>query len=127
MTTYELTHAPGVWHAGIAVAPVTRWQDYDSIYTERYMSTPQENPDGYRESSSVAAAANLSDPLLLVAGTGDDNVHWQNTLQFIEALIQAGKPYQLLIYPNKTHGISGPKTRTHLFTAMQRFWLEQLK
>ncbi len=127
MTTYELTHAPGVWHAGIAVAPVTRWQDYDSIYTERYMSTPQENPDGYRESSSVAAAADLSDPLLLVAGTGDDNVHWQNTLQFIEALIQAGKPYRLLIYPNKTHGISGPKTRTHLFTAMQRFWLEQLK
>lgn len=127
MTTYTLTHAPGVWRAGIAVAPVTRWQDYDSIYTERYMGTPQENPEGYKESSSVAAAANLADSLLLVAGTGDDNVHWQNTLQFIQALIEAGKPYQLLIYPNKTHGISGPAARTHLFTAMQDFWQQQLK
>ncbi|MGB9429311.1 MAG: DPP IV N-terminal domain-containing protein, partial [Gammaproteobacteria bacterium] len=122
MTAYALTHAPGVWRAGIAVAPVTQWQDYDSIYTERYMGTPQENPQGYAESSSVAAAKNLADPLLLVAGTGDDNVHWQNTMQFIQALIDAGKPYQLLIYPNKTHGISGPAARTHLFTAMQTFW-----
>ncbi|MGH8402621.1 MAG: DPP IV N-terminal domain-containing protein, partial [Gammaproteobacteria bacterium] len=90
MTTYALTHAPGVWRAGIAVAPVTQWQDYDSIYTERYMSTPQANPAGYAESSAVAAAKNLADPLLLVAGTGDDNVHWQNTVQFIQALIDAG-------------------------------------
>jgi dipeptidyl-peptidase 4 len=127
MTTYALTHAPGVWRAGIAVAPVTQWQDYDSIYTERYMGTPQENPQGYQESSSVAAAHDLADPLLLVAGTGDDNVHWQNTMQFIQALIDAGKPYQLLIYPNKTHGISGPAARTHLFTAMQEFWQRQLK
>ncbi|MGH8396798.1 MAG: DPP IV N-terminal domain-containing protein [Gammaproteobacteria bacterium] len=127
MTAYVLTHAPGVWHAGIAVAPVTQWQDYDSIYTERYMGTPQENPQGYAESSAVASAGNLADPLLLVAGTGDDNVHWQNTVQFIQALIDAGKPYQLLIYPNKTHGISGPAARTHLFTAMQQFWQEQLK
>ena len=126
MTVYALTHAPGVWRAGIAVAPVTQWQDYDSIYTERYMGTPRENPAGYAESSDVAAAGNLADPLLLVAGTGDDNVHWQNTLQFIQALIDANKPYQLLIYPNKTHGISGPAARTHLFTAMQQFWVQQL-
>ncbi|MGH8313462.1 MAG: alpha/beta hydrolase family protein, partial [Gammaproteobacteria bacterium] len=126
MTAYALTRAPGVWRAGIAVAPVTQWQDYDSIYTERYMGTPQENPAGYAESSDVAAAGNLADPLLLVAGTGDDNVHWQNTLQFIQALIDANKPYQLLIYPNKTHGISGPTARTHLFTAMQQFWVQQL-
>ncbi|MDE2069925.1 MAG: DPP IV N-terminal domain-containing protein [Gammaproteobacteria bacterium] len=127
MTAYALTHAPGVWRAGIAVAPVTQWQDYDSIYTERYMGTPQENPAGYAESSDVAAAGNLADPLLLVAGTGDDNVHWQNTMQFIQALIDANKPYQLLIYPNKTHGISGPAARTHLFTAMQQFWVQQLQ
>ena len=127
MTAYALTHAPGVWRAGIAVAPVTQWQDYDSIYTERYMGTPQQNPAGYAESSDVAAAKNLADSLLLVAGTGDDNVHWQNTLQFIQALIAAGKPYQLLVYPNKTHGISGPAARTHLFTAMEQFWQEQLK
>ncbi|HET7570763.1 MAG TPA: DPP IV N-terminal domain-containing protein [Gammaproteobacteria bacterium] len=127
MTTYELTHAPGVWAAGIAVAPVTRWQNYDSIYTERYMGMPQKNKDGYKASSSVAAAGNLSDPLLLVAGTGDDNVHWQNTIQFIQALIEHRRPYQLLIYPNKTHGISGPDARTHLFTAMKRFWEQHLK
>ncbi|HET7650399.1 MAG TPA: DPP IV N-terminal domain-containing protein [Gammaproteobacteria bacterium] len=127
MTTYALTRAPGIWRAGIAVAPVTRWEDYDSIYTERYMGTPQQNPQGYAASSSVASAANLSDPLLLVAGTGDNNVHWQNTMQFIEALIEAGKPYQLLIYPNKLHGISGVKASTHLYTAMEQFWLHQLK
>lgn len=127
MTAYALTHAPGVWRAGIAVAPVTRWQDYDSIYTERYMGTPQQNPSGYAESSDVAAAGNLADPLLLVAGTGDDNVHWQNTLQFIQALIRANRPYQLLVYPNKTHGISGPTARTHLFTAMERFWQRHLQ
>jgi len=127
MTVYALTHAPGVWRAGIAVAPVTRWQDYDSIYTERYMSTPELNPAGYAESSDVAAAGHLADPLLLVAGTGDDNVHWQNALQLVQALIQANKPYQLLVYPNKTHGISGPTARTHLFTAMERFWLRLLK
>lgn len=127
MTTYALTHAPGIWRAGIAVGPVTQWQDYDSIYTERYMGTPLKDPQGYAASSSVAAAKHLSVPLLLAAGTTDDNVHWQNTMQFIEALIQSGKPYQLLIYPNKTHAISGPKARTHLFTAMLRFWQHQLQ
>ena len=127
MTTYALTRAPGVWRAGISVAPVTRWENYDSIYTERYMGTPQQNPKGYKESSSVESAKNLDSHLLLVAGTGDDNVHWQNTMQFIQALINAGKPYQLLIYPNRLHGISGPKARTHLFTAMQHFWMTQLK
>ncbi len=127
MTTYALTHAPGVWRAGIAVAPVTQWQDYDSIYTERYMGTPQDNPQGYAQNSSVASADKLADPLLLVAGTGDDNVHWQNTLQFIQALIDAGKPYQLMVYPNKTHGILGPAAHTQLFTAMQAFWQQQLK
>ena len=127
MAAYALTHAPGVWRAGIAVAPVTQWQDYDTIYTERYMGTPGENPAGYAESSDVAAAGQLDDPLLLVAGTGDDNVHWQNTLQFIQALIEANRSYQLLVYPDKTHGISGPAARTHLFTAMERFWLRQLR
>jgi dipeptidyl-peptidase-4 len=127
MTAYALTHAPGNWRAGISVAPVTQWQDYDSVYTERYMGTPQDNPQGYVESSAVAAAGNLRDTLLLAAGEGDDNVHWQNSEQFLEALINAGKPYQLLVYPNKTHGITGPAARTHLFTAMQKFWQQQLQ
>jgi len=127
MTAYALTHAPGVWRAGISVAPVTQWQDYDSVYTERYMQTPAENPKGYLESSDVAAAAKLIDPLLLVAGTGDDNVHWQNTLQLVQALITAGKPYGLLVYPNSTHGIAGPAARAHLFTAMDDYWRRQLQ
>jgi len=127
MTAYALTHAPGVWRAGISVAPVTQWQDYDSVYTERYMGTPQENPKGYAESSAVAAAGGLADPLLLAAGTGDDNVHWQNTLQLVQALIDAGKPYGLLVYPNSTHGIAGPPARTHLFTAMEAYWRRQLQ
>jgi dipeptidyl-peptidase-4 len=127
MTAYALTHAPGVWRAGISVAPVTQWQDYDSVYTERYMDTPASNPQGYADSSAVAAADKLTDPLLLAAGGGDDNVHWQNTEQFVEALVNAGKPYQLLMYPNKTHGITGPAARTHLFTAMDEFWRRQLQ
>ncbi len=127
MTAYALTHAPGVWRAGISVAPVTQWEDYDSVYTERYMSTPELNPAGYAESSDVVAAKDMRDPLLLAAGSGDDNVHWQNTLQLIQALTDGGKPYELLIYPNKTHGISGPTARTHLFTAMDDFWRRQLQ
>jgi dipeptidyl-peptidase-4 len=126
MTTYELTHSPGTWKAAIAVAPVTKWTDYDSIYTERYLGLPQNNRKGYRESSSVFDVPKLSDHLLLVAGTGDDNVHFQNSLQFIQAMIDAGKPFKLMIYPNKTHGISGTAARTHLFSMMDRFWLREL-
>ncbi len=127
MTDYALTRSPGTWKAGISVAPVTQWEDYDSIYTERYMSTPALNPLGYADSSAVASAKALQDPLLIVVGSGDDNVHWQNSLQFIQGLIDADRPYQLLIYPNMTHGINGPKARTHLFTAMQDYWKTQLQ
>jgi dipeptidyl-peptidase-4 len=126
MTLYELTHAPAVWRAGIAVAPVTRWQDYDSIYTERYMGTPQNNPTGYRQSSTVAQASRLRARLLIVAGTGDDNVHWQNTLQFIEALIKSDRPYHLLVFPNNTHVLAGTHTRLELFRSMNRFWERNL-
>ena len=126
MTLYELTHAPAVWRAGIAVAPVTRWQDYDSIYTERYMGTPENNPAGYRQSSTVAQAARLRARLLIVAGTGDDNVHWQNTLQFIEALVKSDRPYHLLVFPNNTHVLAGTHTRLELFRSMNRFWERNL-
>ncbi len=126
MTTYEMTHAPGAWKTGIAVAPVTDWHDYDSIYTERYMGMPRENPQGYRESSSVAYARNLQGSLLILHGTEDDNVHFQNTIQFIEALIEAGKQFDLMLYPDKTHSIHGSAARTHLFTTMDRFWLSHL-
>lgn len=126
MTAYALTHAPHAWNAGIAVAPVTAWRYYDSIYTERYMETPEDNPDGYRRGSVIGAAGQLARPLLLAAGTYDDNVHWQNTLSFIQALIKAGKRYQLAVYPYKSHGITGTDDRTQLYSTMLAFWRREL-
>ncbi|HEY1986983.1 MAG TPA: alpha/beta fold hydrolase [Terracidiphilus sp.] len=113
-TLYALTHSDR-FRAGVAVAPVTDWHNYDSIYTERYLSLPPEFPSGYKDFSVVNSAARLKGRLLLVHGTGDDNVHIENTVQFTEALIQAGIPYDLQIYPRKTHSISGSDVRTHLF------------
>ncbi|MGH9505586.1 MAG: DPP IV N-terminal domain-containing protein [Terriglobales bacterium] len=127
MTLYELTHAPGVWHAAISVAPVTNWTDYDSIYTERYMGLPENNRQGYYDSSPVNFVQNLRDHLLLVAGSGDDNVHFQNTLQFIQQMIRYRKPFQLMIYPNRYHAISDPPARIDLFTRMLHFWQHQLE
>jgi dipeptidyl-peptidase-4 len=113
-TLYALTHSDR-FKAGVAVAPVTDWRNYDSIYTERYMSLPADFPDGYKDFSVVNTAAKLKGRLLLVQGTGDDNVHLENSVQFIQKLIEAGIPYDLQIYPRKTHSIAGPDVRTHLF------------
>ena len=113
-TLYALTHSDR-FKAGVSVAPVTDWHNYDSIYTERYMSLPSEFPDGYKDFSVVNSAARLKGHLLLVHGTGDDNVHMENSVQFIQKLIEAGLPYDLQIYPRKTHSIAGPDVRTHLF------------
>ena len=125
MTLYALTHSDR-FKAGIAVAPVTSWHNYDSIYTERYMGLPKDNPVAY-DNSIVAAAGELKGALLLVHGTSDDNVHFQNTIQMTDALIKAGKQFRLMIYPNKTHGIAGPGTRTQLYHMMEDFWKEELK
>ena len=113
-TLYAMTHSDR-FRAGVAVAPVTDWRNYDSIYTERYMSEPADFPDGYKNFSVVNSAANLKGHLLLVQGTGDDNVHLENSIQFIQKLIEAGIPYDLQLYPRKTHSIAGPDVRTHLF------------
>jgi dipeptidyl-peptidase 4 len=113
-TLYAMTHSDR-FIAGVAVAPVTDWRDYDSIYTERYLGLPSEDPDGYRDFSVVNSAANLKGRLLLAHGTGDDNVHMENTVQFIQKLIEAGIPYDLQIYPRKTHSISGQDVRTSLY------------
>jgi dipeptidyl-peptidase 4 len=104
-----------LFKAGVAVAPVTDWRNYDSIYTERYMGLPGENEDGYRKSSPVNFAADLHGSLLEVHGTSDDNVHLQNTIQMVNAFINSGKQFQLMLYPRKTHGIAGKAARTHLF------------
>ena len=125
-TLYAMTHSDR-FRAGVAVAPVTDWRNYDSIYTERYMSEPTEFATGYKEFSVVNSAANLKGRLLLVHGTGDDNVHMENSVQFVQKLIEAGIPYDLQIYPRKTHSIAGPDVRTHLFNRILAHFEEYLK
>jgi len=125
-TLYALTHSDR-FRAGVAVAPVTDWRNYDSIYTERYMSTPSEFPDGYKNFSVVNSADQLKGRLLLVHGTGDDNVHFENTVQFIQKLIEAGIPYDLQIYPRKTHSLAGPDVRTHLYNRILTHFEQNLK
>jgi dipeptidyl-peptidase-4 len=113
-TLYAMTHSDR-FRAGVSVAPVTNWRDYDSIYTERYMSKPSDFAEGYKDFSVVDSAADLKGRLLLAVGTGDDNVHIENTVQFVQKLIEANIPYDLQIFPGKTHSISGPAARTHLY------------
>ena len=125
MTLYSLTHSDR-FKAGIAVAPISNQRDYDSTYTERYMGLPKDNATGY-DDSTVSAAGNLHGRLLLVHGTSDDNVHFQNTIQMTDALIKAGKQFRMMVYPNKTHGISGTETQRQLFQMMEEFWEEELK
>jgi|HubBroStandDraft_6_1064221.scaffolds.fasta_scaffold21385_2 dipeptidyl-peptidase-4 len=125
MTLYSLTHSDR-FKAGISVAPVTSWRNYDSIYTERYMGLLKDNASAY-DDSIVSAASSLHGSLLLVHGTSDDNVHFQNTVQMTDALIRSGKQFRLMIYPDKTHGIAGSGARTQLFHMMEDFWNKELK
>lgn len=125
-TLYAMTHSDR-FRAGVAVAPVTDWRNYDSIYTERYMNRPMDFAAGYKDFSVVNSAANLKGRLLLVHGTGDDNVHMENTVQFVQKLIEAQIPYDLQIYPRKTHSIAGPDVRTHLYTRILAQFEQYLK
>lgn len=115
-----------VFKSAIAVAPVTSWRYYDSIYTERYMQTPQENASGYDINSPISHVNKLKGNFLLIHGTADDNVHVQNTMKMVEALVQANKQFEWAIYPDKNHGIYGGKTRLQLYTKMTNFILEKL-
>lgn len=121
MTLSALTGSE-VFHAGIAVAPVTDWDYYDTVYTERYMKRPQDNPEGYAATSLVERAADLHGRLLLVHGTYDDNVHPQNAWAFSDALIDAGITFDMLIYPMRKHGISDDAAQAHLYRSMLEFW-----
>ncbi len=116
----------GIFKAGIAVAPVTNWRYYDNIYTERFMRTPQENPDGYDQNSPLNFAENLKGNFLICHGTADDNVHVQNTMEFTERLVQANKQFEEQLYTNRNHGIRGGNTTYHLYTRMTNFILEKL-
>jgi dipeptidyl-peptidase 4 len=126
MTLYAMTHSDR-FRAGVAVAPVTDQINYDTIYTERYMGQLKDDAAGYRESDVTASAANLHGALLIAHGTGDDNVHFQNTVQMIDALIKAGKQFRLMIYPNKTHSIAGSDARDHLFHMIEEHFERELK
>ncbi len=125
-SSFALTHSD-VFRAGIAVAPVTDWRLYDSIYTERYMGLPSDEPEAYSRTSAIEAAANLHGRLMLIHGTADDNVHPENTFRMVDALIDADKPYDLQLYPGQTHGISGEQDRLHLFRTMEEFWIRELR
>ncbi|AWH84950.1 S9 family peptidase [Flavobacterium album] len=115
-----------VFKMAIAVAPVTNWRFYDSVYTERYMQTPQENASGYDDNSPINHVKNLKGSYLLVHGSADDNVHVQNTMLMVEALVQANKQFDWAIYPDKNHGIYGGATRLQLYTKMTNFIKEKL-
>ena len=138
MTLYAMTHSQLI-KAGVSVAPVTDWRNYDSLYTERYMGVPKklssagdyaglpaENTRGYERSSPVNVAKDLHGALLEAHGTSDDNVHMQNTIQMVNALVNAGKLFDLMLYPRKTHGIAGQEARTNLYTHIQRHFEREL-
>tara|TARA_B100000886_G_scaffold334179_1_gene289294 strand:+ start:401 stop:2581 length:2181 start_codon:yes stop_codon:yes gene_type:complete len=121
MATHCLLTGNNTFSMAIAVAPVTNWRFYDTIYTERFMRTPQENPEGYDMNSPLNYADQLKGKFLIIHGSADDNVHVQNTMRMVEALIQADKQFEWMIYPDKNHGIFGGKTRKHLYTKMTKF------
>jgi dipeptidyl-peptidase-4 len=127
MTLFSLTRAPDVWKCGIAGAPVTHWKFYDTIYTERYMGTPQENPEGYERSAPLSKAKDLAAPLLLIHGGSDDNVHLQNTVAFIDALVRAGKPYELQVQPRQKHGFRSAESLNFRNRAIVRFFEANLQ
>lgn len=126
MASLAMTKGADVFKVGIAVAPVTTWRYYDTIYTERYLQTPQENPQGYDENSPINFADLMKGKYLLIHGTADDNVHYQNAVEMAEALIQKNKEFEFMTYPDKNHGIYGGNTRLHLYQKMTDFILNNL-
>lgn len=127
MSSNAILKGNDVFKAAVAVAPVTSWRFYDTIYTERYMDTPQNNPSGYDDNSPLSHVDKLKGKYLLIHGSADDNVHVQNTMRMVEALIQANKQFEWMIYPDKNHGIYGGNTRLHLYNKMTNFLNDNLK
>jgi dipeptidyl-peptidase-4 len=127
MTLHAMFNAPGVFKAGVAIAPVSDWKLYDTAYTERYLGRPQDDADGYRVSSPITTSADLRGKLFLAQATGDDNVHFANTSEVLNALIQAGKyPDKLMLFPGRGHGISDVPARIDLFRGITEFILNNL-
>ena len=126
MTLMSMSEGTPVFKAGVAVAAPTDWRFYDTIYTERFMRTPKENAEGYKESSAFTRADKLHGNLLLVHGMADDNVHFQNCAEYAEQLVQLGKQFDMQVYTNRNHGIYGGNTRQHLYTRLTNFFLNNL-
>jgi dipeptidyl-peptidase-4 len=126
MSSLALAEGSDIFTTAIAVAPVTSWRFYDTIYTERYMQTPQMNPEGYNEGAPLTKVDQITGNYLLIHGTGDDNVHFQNSVEMIDALIEAGVQFETMIYPNKAHSIYGGNARKHLYQLMSNFVFENL-
>ena len=125
-TLMAMSEGRAVFRAGIAIAPPTSWRYYDTIYTERFMRTPKENPKGY-DDCPIARAAKLHGTLLLCHGMADDNVHFRNTAEYTEALVQADKDFRQLVYTNRNHSIYGGNTRHHLYRQCINFFEKELK
>jgi dipeptidyl-peptidase-4 len=121
-----MTKGAGVYKVGIAGAPVTSWRFYDTIYTERFLQRPQDNPEGYDKNSPLTYADKLQGHFLLIHGTGDDNVHFQNSVALEDALIRAGKQFRSHFYPDQAHGFRGAQINHHRWTLMTNFLLENL-
>ena len=121
MASLAITKGADVFKMAIAVAPVTNWRNYDNIYTERFMRTPKENPNGYDANSPVNFVNLFKGKFLLIHGSADDNVHYQNSMELVNAMVKADKQFDLFIYPNRNHGIYGGNTRNHLFSMMLNF------
>ncbi len=126
-TLMAMSEGRPVFCCGVAIAPPTCWRYYDTVYTERFMRTPKENPEGYDQVTPIARAAKLSGALLLCHGMADDNVHYQNTAEYVEALVQADKDFRQLVYTNRNHSIYGGNTRNHLFRQCFNFFDEHMK
>lgn len=126
MSSLCITKGADVFKTAIAVAPVTNWRYYDSVYTERFMRTPEENEDGYDDNSPINHVEKLKGNYLLIHGSGDDNVHIQNSMEMIKKLVENNKQFEYMVYPNKNHSIYGGTTRLHLFTKMSDFILKTL-
>ena len=126
MTIMSMSEGTPIFKAGAAVAAVTDWRFYDTVYVERFMRTPQQNAEGYKAGSAFTRAANLNGRLLLVHGMADDNVHFQNCAEYSECLVQADKQFDMQVYTNRNHGIHGGNTRYHLFTRLTEFFLNNL-
>jgi dipeptidyl-peptidase-4 len=126
-TLNVMFRSPDVFKVGVSVAPVPDQRLYDTIYQERYMGLPQENPEGYRVGSPINFAEGLKGKLLVIHGSGDDNVHYQGTERLVNRLVELGKPFDLMVYPNRTHAISeGPGTTLHIYSLIARYFTEHL-